>query len=210
MKNVTIDVFMDTVCPWCRMGDASLRTALKELPEGVNATVRYHAYQLNPGIRKEGEDYRKVMIGRLGGEAQFEARMKQYNQTGARFGLNYNMDLVKLTPNTELSHQLIAITPEHLQSNLILNLYTAYFEQGLDIGNVDTLAEIAQASGVAYDREDLKTRLVKGEGLDKVEEGQRDAQQLGIRGVPFYVINEKYALSGLQSPSDLVHAFIQD
>ncbi|WP_127496164.1 DsbA family oxidoreductase [Paenibacillus glycanilyticus] len=210
MKSVTIDVFMDTVCPWCRMGDASLRTALKELPEGVNATVRYHAYQLNPGIRKEGEDYRKVMIGRLGGEAQFEARMKQYNQTGARFGLNYNMDLVKLTPNTELSHQLIAITPEHLQSNLILNLYTAYFEQGLDIGNVDTLAEIAQASGVAYDREDLKTRLVKGEGLDKVEEGQRDAQQLGIRGVPFYVINEKYALSGLQSPSDLVHAFMQD
>ncbi|WP_201002615.1 DsbA family oxidoreductase [Paenibacillus glycanilyticus] len=210
MKSVTIDVFMDTVCPWCRMGDASLRTALKELPEGVNATVRYHAYQLNPGIRKEGEDYRKVMIGRLGGEAQFEARMKQYNQTGARFGLNYNMDLVKLTPNTELSHQLIAITPEHLQSILILNLYTAYFEQGLDIGNVDTLAEIAQASGVAYDREDLKTRLVKGEGLDKVEEGQRDAQQLGIRGVPFYVINEKYALSGLQSPSDLVHAFMQD
>ncbi|GMK43488.1 DSBA oxidoreductase [Paenibacillus glycanilyticus] len=210
MKSVTIDVFMDTVCPWCRMGDASLRTALNELPEGVNATVRYHAYQLNPGIRKEGEDYRKVMIGRLGGEAQFEARMKQYNQTGARFGLNYNMDLVKLTPNTELSHQLIAITPEHLQSNLILNLYTAYFEQGLDIGNVDTLAEIAQASGVAYDREDLKTRLVKGEGLDKVEEGQRDAQQLGIRGVPFYVINEKYALSGLQSPSDLVHAFMQD
>ncbi|WP_435167417.1 DsbA family oxidoreductase [Paenibacillus glycanilyticus] len=210
MKSVTIDVFMDTVCPWCRMGDASLRTALKELPEGVNATVRYHAYQLNPGIRKEGEDYRKVMIGRLGGEAQFEARMKQYNQTGARFGLNYNMDLVKLTPNTELSHQLIAITPEHLQSNLILNLYTAYFEQGLDIGNVDTLVEIAQTSGVAYDREDLKTRLIKGEGLDKVEEGQRDAQQLGIRGVPFYVINEKYALSGLQSPSDLVHAFMQD
>ncbi|ACT04538.1 DsbA family oxidoreductase [Paenibacillus sp. JDR-2] len=209
MKNVTIDVFMDTVCPWCRMGDASLRTALKELPEGINATVRYHAYQLNPGIRKEGEDYRKVMIGRLGGEAQFEARMKQYNQSGARFGLNYNMDLVKVTPNTELSHQLIAITPERLQSNLIVNLYTAYFEQGLDLGNVDTLTEIAQASGVTDDRDALKVRLLKGEGLEKVEEGQRDAQQLGIRGVPFYVINEKFALSGLQSPSDLVHALTQ-
>jgi predicted DsbA family dithiol-disulfide isomerase len=150
------------------------------------------------------------MIGRLGGEAQFEARMKQYNQTGARFGLNYNMDLVQYTPNTELSHQLIAIAPEHQQSNLIVNLYTAYFEQGLDLGDVDTLAEIAQASGVTEDREALKARLLKGEGLEKVEEGQRDAQQLGIRGVPFYVINEKFALSGLQSPSDLVHAFMQD
>lgn len=210
MKNITIDVYMDTVCPWCRMGDASLRTALKELPEGTSATVSYHAYQLNPGIRKEGEDYRKVMIGRLGGESQFEARMKQYNETGAHFGLIYNMDLVKYTPNTVLSHQLIAITPEHLQSNLIENLYNAYFEQGVNLGDVDQLAEIALASGITNDPVALKARLLKGEGLEKVEEGQRDAQQLGIRGVPFYMINGKFALSGLQSPADLIHAFMQD
>jgi predicted DsbA family dithiol-disulfide isomerase len=207
MKDVTIDVYMDTVCPWCRMGDASLRTALKDLPEGMNATVRYHAYQLNPGIRKEGEDYRKVMIGRLGGQAQFEARMKQYNQTGAHFGLNYNMDLVKYTPNSVLSHQLIAITPEHLQSQLLERLYTAYFEEGVNLGDVDKLAEIAQASGVTNDSEALKARLLQGEGLEQVEEGQREAQKLGIRGVPYYVINDKHALSGLQSSADLISAF---
>jgi predicted DsbA family dithiol-disulfide isomerase len=189
------------------MGDASLRTALKELPEGMNATVRYHAYQLNPGIRKEGEDYRKVMIGRLGGQAQFEARMKQYNQTGAHFGLNYNMDLVKYTPNSVLSHQLIAITPEHLQSQLLERLYTSYFEKGVNLGDVDKLVEIAQESGVTNDPEALKARLLQGEGLEKVEEGQREAQKLGIRGVPYYVINDKHALSGLQSPADLISAF---
>ncbi|MDR6552589.1 DsbA family oxidoreductase [Paenibacillus qinlingensis] len=209
MKNVTIDVYMDTVCPWCRMGDASLRTALKDLPEGMNATVRYHAFQLNPGIRKEGEDYRKVMIGRLGGEAQFEARMKQYNQTGAHFGLNYNMDLVKYTPNSVLSHQLIAITPEHLQSQLLERLYTAYFEEGVNIGDVDSLVEIAQASGITNDPAALKARLLNGEGLDHVEEGQRDAQKLGIRGVPYYIINDNHALTGLQSPADLINAFKQ-
>lgn len=207
MQDVTIDVYMDTVCPWCRMGDASLRTALKELPEGMNATVRYHAYQLNPGIRKEGEDYRKVMIGRLGGQAQFEARMKQYNQTGAHFGLNYNMDLVKYTPNSVLSHQLIAITPEHLQSQLLERLYTAYFEEGVNLGDVDKLVDIAQASGVTNDPEALKARLLQGEGLEQVEQGQREAQKLGIRGVPYYVINDKHALSGLQSPADLISAF---
>ncbi|NBD25018.1 DsbA family oxidoreductase [Paenibacillus glycinis] len=207
MENVTIDVYMDTVCPWCRMGDASLRTALKELPEGANAKVRYHAYQLNPGISKEGEDYRKVMIGRLGGEVQFEARMKQYNQTGARFGLNYNMELVKYTPNSVLSHQLIAITPEHLQSQLLERLYTAYFEEGVNIGDVDELVKIAQGSGITNDPAALKARLLQGEGLEKVEEGQRDAQKLGIRGVPYYVINDKHALTGLQSPADLISAF---
>ncbi|MFD0670850.1 DsbA family oxidoreductase [Cohnella sp. GCM10027633] len=207
MNDVTIDVYMDTVCPWCRMGDASLRIALKELPEGMNAKVRYHAYQLNPGIRKEGEDYRKVMIGRLGGEAQFEARMKQYNQTGSHFGLNYNMDRVKVTPNSVLSHQLIAITPEHLQSRLLERLYTAYFEEGVNLGDVDELATIALASGVTNDPAALKARLLQGDGLEKVEEGQRDARKLGIRGVPYYIINDKHALTGLQSPADLINAF---
>ncbi|OAS15912.1 DsbA family oxidoreductase [Paenibacillus oryzisoli] len=209
MKNVTIDVYMDTVCPWCRMGDASLRTALKDLPEGMNATVRYHAFQLNSGIRKEGEDYRQVMIGRLGGEAQFEARMKQYNQTGAHFGLNYNMDLVKYTPNSVLSHQLIAITPGHLQSQILERLYTAYFEEGVNIGDVDKLVEIAQATGIMNDPAALKARLLDGEGLDHVEEGQRDAQKLGIRGVPYYIINDNHTLTGLQSPADLINAFKQ-
>ncbi|MDD9266196.1 DsbA family oxidoreductase [Paenibacillus sp. GCM10023248] len=207
MKNVTIDVYMDTVCPWCRMGDASLRTALNELSEGMKVTVRYHAYQLNPGIRNEGEDYRKVMVSRLGGQAQFEARMKQYNQIGAQFGLNYNMDLVKYTPNSVLSHQLIAITPERQQAKLLERLYTAYFEEGVNLGDVNKLVEIAQATGVTNDPEALKARLLQGEGLEKVEEGQREAQKLGIRGVPFYLINDKYALSGLQSPDDLIRAF---
>ncbi|MFC4807864.1 DsbA family oxidoreductase [Paenibacillus sp. GCM10023250] len=204
--NVTIDVYLDTVCPWCRMGTASLRAALEMLPEGKTATIRYHAFQLNPGIRPEGEDYRKIMIGRLGGTAQFEARMKQYNETGAHFGLTYNMDLVKVTPNTTLSHQLIALTPPELQSELIERLFTAYFEQGVNLGDADELAAIAAASGVTDDPATLKNRLLQGEGLDHVEEGQRSAQKLGIRGVPYYIINERTALTGLQSPADLVRA----
>ena len=115
MNDLLIDVYMDTMWPWCRMGTTSLLTALKQLPEGTKATVRWHAFQINPGIRPEGEDYRQVMIGSLGGVPQFEARMKQYDENGTHFGLKYNMDIVKYTPNTTLSHQLIAMTPENLQ-----------------------------------------------------------------------------------------------
>lgn len=206
-KNLTIDVYMDTICPWCRMGTTSLRSALKQLQEGTKATVRWHAYQLNPGIRLEGEDYRQVMIGRLGGNAQFEARMKQYNETGAHFGLTFNMDIVKYTPNTTLSHQLIAITPEDLQEQLIEKIYTAYFEKGINIGDVDKLVEIARTSGVTEDAAELKMRLTQGEGLEKVELGQRNAQKLGIRGVPYFVINEEISLNGLQSPSEFINVF---
>ncbi|TDL75702.1 hypothetical protein E2R56_07925 [Rhodococcus qingshengii] len=67
---------------------------------------------LTYGIRLKGEDYRQVMIGRLGGVPQFEARMRQYYEYGAHYGLKFNMDIVKYTPNTTLSHQLITIAPE--------------------------------------------------------------------------------------------------
>ncbi|CAM4392926.1 putative DsbA family dithiol-disulfide isomerase [Paenibacillus endophyticus] len=206
-KNLTIDVYMDTICPWCRMGTTSLRHALKQLPDGMKATVRWHAYQLNPGIRLEGEDYRQVMMGRLGGPSQFEARMKQYNDTGAQFGLAFNMDIVKYTPNTTLSHQLIAIAPEDLQEQLIDNIYTAYFEKGINIGELDELVGIAIASGVKEDAAELKMRLLKGVGLEKVEEGQRSAQELGVRGVPFFVINEEISVSGLRSPDEFINLF---
>ena len=207
MNRLTVDVYMDTVCPWCRMGTASLMTALEQLPAGTEATVRWHAYQLNPGIRPEGEDYRQVMIGKLGGEAQFEARMKQYNEYGARFGLIYKMDLVKYAPNTALSHQLIAITPARLQRPLIEKLYTAYFEQGIDIGNADELAKLGVAAGVAEDAGELKERFAAGEGLKKVEEGARSAQKLGIRGVPYFVVNEQVSLSGLRTPEEFIRVF---
>lgn len=208
MSELLIDVYMDTSCPWCRMGTTSLLTALKQLPEGKKATVRWNAFQINPGIRAEGEDYRQVMIGRLGGVPQFEARKKQYNDNGKNFGLQYKMDLVKYTPNTVLSHQLIAIAPEHLKVQLIEKIYTAYFEEGVNIGDVNELVKIGAAIGVG-DAADLKERLTQGEELDKVELSQATAQKLGVRGVPFFVINEEISLSGLQSPADFVKLFEQ-
>jgi predicted DsbA family dithiol-disulfide isomerase len=87
MKTLIIDVYMDTMCQWCRMGTTSVRTALIHLPEGIKATVRLHAFQINHGIRSEGEDYRQVMNGRLGGIPQFEANMRQYNEICTQFGL---------------------------------------------------------------------------------------------------------------------------
>ncbi|QGQ97708.1 DsbA family oxidoreductase [Paenibacillus psychroresistens] len=205
MKDLILDVYIDTICPWCRMGTTSMLVALKQMPKEKKVTVRWHAFQINPGI-SPGEDYRKVMIGKLGGAAQFTARMKQYDEYGANYGLKFNMDLVKYTPNTTLSHQLIAITPEDKQEQLIEKIYTAYFEEGTDIGNVDELVKIARATGITNDAE-LKMRLTKGDGIEKVESGQLSAQKLGIRGVPYFLINEKINISGLQSPNEFIRLF---
>jgi predicted DsbA family dithiol-disulfide isomerase len=206
MKDLIIDVYMDTICPWCRMGTTSMLTALKQLPTNKKVTVRWHAFQINPNIRPEGEDYRQVMIGKLGGASQFAARMRQYDEYGANYGLKFNMDIVKYTPNTTLSHQLIAITPDNLQEQLIEKIYTAYFEDGIDIGDIDELVKIASANASSNDAE-LKLRLTKGDGIENVELGQHNAQKLGIRGVPYFVINEEISISGLKSPDEFIKAF---
>ena len=87
-----------------------LLSALKQLLKDKKATFRWQAFLINYGIRPKGEDYRQVMIGRLGGASQFEAKMRQYNEYGAHYGLKFNMDIY--TTNTTLSHQLIANAPE--------------------------------------------------------------------------------------------------
>lgn len=204
MKNLIIDVYMDTSCPWCRLGTKSLLTALKQLPKDKKATVRWQPFQINYGIRPEGEDYRQVMIGRLGGVPQFEARMRQYNEYGALYDLKFNMDIVAYTPNTTLTHQLIAISPEVKKEQLIEKIYTAYFEEDINIGDVNALVQIARACGITNDEAELKTRLLNGDQIERVELGQRNAQKLGIGGVPYIVINEEISLSGLRSPEEFI------
>lgn len=172
--------------------------------EDKKATVRWQPFQINHCIRPESEDYRQVMIGRLGGVPQFEARMRQYNEYGAHYGLKFNMDVVKYIPNTTLSHQLIAIAPEDKKEQLIEMIYTAYFEDGINIGDVNAIVQIAKACGITNDEAELKTRLLNGDQIEKVELGQRNAQKLGIRGVPNFVINEEISLSGLRSPDEFI------
>jgi predicted DsbA family dithiol-disulfide isomerase len=203
---VKIDVYMDTICPWCRMGTSSLFDAMERLPQGKETEVRWHAFQLNPHIGPEGEDYREVMIRKLGGPEQFAARLRQYNEYGKIYGLNFNMEFVSYTPNTTLSHQLIAITPVELQKQLIDMLYTAYFEKGINIGDIEELVRIGQAVGLP-NADELHLRLTQGAGLNEVQSAQSDAQRLGIKGVPFFVFNEKFSLSGLHSPDDFMKVF---
>ncbi|CAH1227990.1 hypothetical protein PAECIP111891_06223 [Paenibacillus allorhizoplanae] len=203
MSDLLIDAYIDVTCPWCRMGTTSMLSALKQLPPETKVSVRWHAFQINYGIRPEGEDYRQVMIDKLGGASQFEARLKQYQEYGDAYGLTYNMDRVKYTPNTTLAHQLIAITPDNLQEQLIQRIYTAYFENGINIGDIDELIHIANAVGLSNVAE-LKKRLTYGEGLDNVELDQKNAQKQGIRGVPYFVINEQVSLSGLQPPEQFI------
>ena len=199
-----IDIFHDTVCPWCRVGKANLAAALAEW-DGEAPRIRYHPFFLDPAAPAEGRDFRAYLAGRAGGEDALPRLFAGPRDAGARVGLTFNFDDIRVSPNTTLSHALIALAPAgEAQSRVVDAIYTAYFEHGRDIGDLDVLVALASASGL--DPDDARRELGRPDLLQSVHEAAVDARRGGITGVPLFVFDERTALSGAHPPAALLQA----
>ena len=192
-----IDVYQDTVCPWCRIGKRHLELALEGW-EGPPITVSYHPFFLNPSIPAEGYPFRPYMAAKGGGRISPEQFFDGPRRAGEAVDLTFNFEAIEKAPNTMLSHQLIAFTPDAEREVMIEAIYRAYFEEGRDIGDLETLVAIAAAQGM--DEQDVRQQLAAGAGREDVVDAVARAQRLGISGVPFFVVDGRYAFSGAQPP----------
>jgi predicted DsbA family dithiol-disulfide isomerase len=198
-----IDIFHDTVCPWCRIGKRHLELALERW-DGPPAMVRYHTFFLNADIPPEGREFRPYMIEKGGGRMTLEQFFDRPRNAGAAVGLNFAFERIEYAPNTLLSHRLIASAPEAQQEPLIDAIYAAYFEHGRNIGDIETLLDIAGETGL--DRNAAAALLKSDAGLDAIREDVELARQIGITGVPFFIFGGRYALSGAQPPELMLQA----
>jgi predicted DsbA family dithiol-disulfide isomerase len=192
-----IDVFHDTACPWCRIGKQHLKLALAGW-EGEPVAVAYHTFFLNDSIPPEGYAFRPYMQAKGGNRVPLEQFFEMPRQRGAEVGLVFNFEQIEKAPNTTLSHWLIALAPEEQKEAVIDAVYAAYFEHGRDIGNLDVLVDIAAECGL--DAETIRQQLQSDAGLDEVLAEAEWARQQGISGVPFFIIDGRYAFSGAQPP----------
>lgn len=201
-----IDIYHDTVCPWCRIGKRNLQIALESWHDEP-VTIDYHTFFLNNAIPLQGADFHAIMNAKTGGQVPLEAMFDGPRQAGARVGLTFNFEAITRAPNTTLSHRLIALTPDGQKVAMIDAIYKAYFEDGLDIGDLDVLLAIAGAVGLEVDAiaRDLKGDTAEAEVLAEAEH----AHQLGITGVPFFIFNGRYAISGAQPPAVMVQTLRQ-
>jgi predicted DsbA family dithiol-disulfide isomerase len=196
---VKIDVFQDTVCPWCRIGKAHLQQALADWDhEQEPVEINYRTFFLDPGVPVEGRPFREHMSAKGGGRIPLERFFAGPRQAGAAVGLEFNFEQIEVAPNTMLSHRLIALAPADQKEAIIDAIFTAYFEEGQDIGKLDVLLDIAAAQGL--DREETEQALEGDEGTAEVLADVQQARAAGITGVPFFVINDQYAFSGAQPP----------
>lgn len=171
--------------------------------QGEAAQVEYRAFFLNPTIPSEGYDFIPYMEAKFNGRVSLDQAFEGPRRMGEAAGLVFNMDKISKAPNSTLSHCLIAIAPADIREQVIEAVYAAYFEHGQDIGDIETLIQIGEKFGMDEDR--LRVDLSAGTTRAQVEAEAREAGRLGVSGVPFFVINDKYAFSGAQPPDVILN-----
>jgi predicted DsbA family dithiol-disulfide isomerase len=201
---LTIDVISDVICPWCFIGKRRLEKALN----GRSATIRWHPFQLNPDMPREGIDRKSYRIRKFGSWERSQELDVQVAAAGRGEGIAFNFDRMARTPNTLDAHRVIWLAGERrVQDAVVVALFRAYFTDGRDLSDRATLADVAAGAGL--DRAEVDDLLAGDRGLDAVRAGEEQARRLGVSGVPFFVVGGRVALSGAQPPEVFRQAFEQ-
>ena len=201
-----IEVFQDTVCPWCRIGKKNLMDAVQAW-RGEPILIRYRSYFLDPNVPKEGLPFRETMAALRGDASLVEPMLNQVTEAGRGVGVTFRFDRVEFRPNTYAAHVLLKMAPVDREEEMVDAVYRAYFEEGLDIGDVAVLASIAQDFGIPA--ADLQKALDQDTFKQEIEEDLAYARDLQIKGVPFFVIDQQLALSGAHPVENFLRAFEQ-
>jgi predicted DsbA family dithiol-disulfide isomerase len=204
-----LDIVSDTICPWCYVGKRRLEEALPILKaEGLTLDVTWRPFQLNPTMPKEGLDRRAYRSAKFGSWEKSQALDAQVAQAGGSAGLVFRHDLMAKTPNTVASHALIRLAHETggsaMQDRVVEALFSAYFTQGLDVGNPVVLADLAEGAGIERGR--ASAFLSDPASLEAVIQDETLARGLGLNGVPSFILNGNYLFSGALPTSAMVRA----
>ena len=202
---LSIDIYSDVVCPWCYLGKRRLEAALRERPD-IAVVVRWRAFELNPDMPPAGADRTEYLTQKFGDPGRLQETHQRLVKLGREAGIRYRFEAIRRVPNTRAAHTLIALS-EDRQDAVVDGLFRAYFEEGRDIGDIAVLAMIGTAAGL--DQGELPAALAPPNGAQAVAAQEREAARLGIGGVPFFLLADRWAVSGAQEVAALVAALDQ-
>ena len=206
--NFAVDVISDVICPWCYIGKRRLERAIAAVEGQHEVQVHWHPFQLNPTMPKDGISRKEYRVRKFGSwERSLELDTKVII-VGRAEGIHFSFDKIGRTPNTVDAHRLIWLADQHgCQDAVVEALFRAYFTEGRDIGNRQTLIDIASAAGLG--RQITESMLASDEGIDAISNARELSQRHLVTGVPFFIINNAITLSGAQEPETFLDAFRQ-
>jgi predicted DsbA family dithiol-disulfide isomerase len=202
-----IDIYSDTVCPWCFIGLRRFEIALAQRPQ-YEPRVTWRPFELNPDLPWDGVERAGYLAAKFADPARLAAAQASLQQHGERVGIQFRFDLIERMPNTRRSHLLIAHAARRgRQAAIKERVLSAYFEEGIDIGDTEELVRLGVEAGLP--EREVRSALVLREGQDGVVAAERHASVLGITGVPTFIFDGQYTVSGAQEPAALVQIFDQ-
>jgi predicted DsbA family dithiol-disulfide isomerase len=203
---LNIDIISDVICPWCYIGKRRLEKAIAAFDRQVQ--VRWLPFQLNPTMPKEGilrRDYRIKKFGSWERSLELDA---QVAAAGKAEGIHFAFERMERTPNTVDAHRLIWLADKQgVQDAVVEGLFRAYFTDGRDISNRQTLIDVVAEAGL--ERLQADAVLESDQGMEAIKEAGEQARRVQVDGVPFFIIGDKLTLSGAQPPDAFLDAFRQ-
>jgi len=204
--NLAVDVISDVICPWCYIGKKRLEKATAAFDGQQQVRVRWLPFQLNRTMPKEGISRREYRIRKFGSwerSLELDAKVAAVGETE---DIHFAFDRIARTPNTVDAHRLIWLADQQgLQDAVVEALFRAYFTEGRDICNRQTLIDVVAEAGL--ERRLAEAMLNSEEGLDAIREAEGLSRRHRVGGVPFFIINNEITLSGAQHPDAFLAAF---
>lgn len=205
MTVLQAEIFSDIVCPWCYIGHERLKKAATLRPD-IALQRSWHPFQLNPDMPFEGMDRGAYMTWKFGTQGRAERLTEALMATAKRDGIDLRLNQVKRVPSTLRAHRLVSYAGRQgLATAMMEALFTAYFTECVDIGDIDILAERAEAVGLG--RRETALYLESEEDAAWVAEHDIRARRSGIDGVPCFVFGRRYAVVGAEEPESFLPLF---
>jgi predicted DsbA family dithiol-disulfide isomerase len=199
-----IDIISDFVCPWCFIGKRKLDIALNA-PRDFEINIIWRPYRLDPSIPFEGVDRKQYLEAKFGVSGAQKIGEKVSSAAGGT-GIQFDFAAIQRSPNTTNAHRLTRWAGIMGRQHQIADaLFTAYFEQGRDIGNIETLCDIGVEIG--FDRQELVEALASNADFDTIDSQDAQARDAGVTGVPAFLLGGKFVLMGAQDPDYLSNIF---
>ena len=193
---IKIDIISDVVCPWCFIGKKRLDNAINKYKD-YKFDINWHAFQLNPDMPNNGINRKLYLSSKFGGENRAQDIYKNIEMAGLSSGIQFNFEKIITMPSSFNAHILIEYSKEqNLQNKISEELFNAFFIEGKNIGEFNILSELADNSNILNFSK--KVILERKDLIDNVLKSDTSSRDRGISGVPFFIINDNYAVSGAQ------------
>lgn len=205
-NKIKIEVWTDVMCPWCYIGKRRFEKALSQFGHKDKIEVEWKSFQLNPSMKTEpNKSINQYLAEIKGWSVEYAQQMHDHvTQLAKKEGLSYNFDKA-VVANSFDAHRLLQFAKtKNKGEEMEERLFKAYFEEGKNVADHDTLTELGEEIGL--NKEEIKTMWASGTFTDEVKKDLQEANEIGCTGVPFFVINRKYGISGAQEAGTFLKA----